>query len=174
MVYSIFACVADEESINEKKKKGQSLSKIEECPPVLLDKLSKLNDSKQLTDKVREEIFDKFSDLDYIAFGMKIISPSQIANKSYRRQKYSLNEISHNAAIELIKGLVERGVKIERVYVDTVGPMEKYQVNKIKIISLLFEKLICSNCFLSLKEKKISSLLCILEKIGANIPRPSV
>lgn len=131
MVYSIFACVADENSINEKKKKGQSLPKIEECPPVLLDvdkKFSKLNDSKQLTEKVREDIFKKFSDLDYIAFGIKIISPSQIANKSYRRQKYSLNEISHNAAIELIQGLADRGVKIERVYVDTVGPMDKYQV----------------------------------------------
>ncbi|CAL8089164.1 unnamed protein product [Orchesella dallaii] len=127
MVYSIFACVADEESINEKKKKGQSLSKIEDCPPVLLDKLSKLNDSKQLTEKVREEIFQKFSDLDYIAFGLKIISPSQIANKSYRRQKYSLNEVSHNAAIELIQGFADRGIKIERVYVDTVGPMDKYQ-----------------------------------------------
>ncbi|ODN00494.1 39S ribosomal protein L39, mitochondrial, partial [Orchesella cincta] len=127
MVYSIFACVADEESINEKKKKGQSLSKIEDCPPVLLDKLAKLNDSKQLTEKVREEIFQKFSDMDHIAFGLKIISPSQIANKSYRRQKYSLNEISHNAAIELIQGFADRGIKIERVYVDTVGPMDKYQ-----------------------------------------------
>lgn len=131
MVYSIFACVADEPLINEKKKKGQSLSKIEDAPPVLLDtdkKFGKLNDSKQLTEKVREEIFKKFSDLDYISFGLKIISPSQIANKSYRRQKYSLNEISHNAAFELIQGLADRGVKIERVFVDTVGPMDKYQV----------------------------------------------
>jgi len=86
-----------------------------------------LNDSKQLNEKVREEIFAQFSDMDNGAFGIKIISPAQISQKSYRRQKLSLNEISHNAAIELIQGMADRGVKIGKVYVDTVGPMDKYQ-----------------------------------------------
>ncbi|CAG7824841.1 unnamed protein product [Allacma fusca] len=50
-----------------------------------------------------------------------------ISSKSFRRQKVSLNEVSHDAAIELIQGLLDRGVRIGKVYVDTVGPMEKYQ-----------------------------------------------
>jgi ribonuclease H2 subunit A len=126
MVYGIFACVADEEVIAEKTKSGVSMGKIEENPPILLN-VAKLNDSKQLTDKVREEIVDKVADLDYIVFGIKIIAPTQISSKSFRRQKVSLNEVSHDAAIELIQGLLDRGVRIAKVYVDTVGPMEKYQ-----------------------------------------------
>jgi len=132
MVYGIFCCVGDEEAIKEKLKK-QDLSKIEENPPCLIDSIPKMNDSKQLTDKIREEIFAQIADLDYIAFGLKIISPMQIAAKSYRRQKISLNDISHDAAIELTKGLLERGVKISKVFVDTVGPMDKYQ-KKLELI----------------------------------------
>jgi ribonuclease HII len=128
MVYAIFASVSDQESINSKIASGQSLAKIEDCPPVLIDSIRKLNDSKQLNEKVREEIFAQFSELDYAAFGIKIISPAQISSQSYRRQKVSLNEVSHQAAMELIQGLADRGVKIGKVYVDTVGPMDKYQV----------------------------------------------
>ncbi len=128
MVYAIFAAVEDSDKIKSKKDGGMSLEKIEECPPVLIDSIKKLNDSKQLTEKIRDEIFAQFSDLDYIAFGIKIISPTQISSKSFQRQKISLNEVSHNAAMELIQGFMDRGVQIGRVYVDTVGPMDKYQV----------------------------------------------
>jgi len=49
------------------------------------------------------------------------------------RQKCSLNEISHNAAIGLIQRVLDRGVTISEVFVDTVGPPEKYQVRIIVI-----------------------------------------
>ncbi|OXA44133.1 Ribonuclease H2 subunit A [Folsomia candida] len=127
MVYGIFAAVEDTDAISAKIKKGQSLAKIEECPPVLIDSIKKLNDSKQINEKTRDEVFAQFSDLDHIVYGVKIISPTQISAKSYQRKKISLNEISHNAAIELIQGLIDRGIVIGKVYVDTVGPMEKYQ-----------------------------------------------
>lgn len=120
MVYAIFAAVEDEEKIKSKKKAGVSLDKIEECPPVLIDSIGKLNDSKQLTEKIREEIFEQFGDLDHIAYGIKIISPTQISAQCYRRQKISLNEVSHRAAEELIQGLVDRGVQIGRVYVGAI------------------------------------------------------
>jgi len=51
------------------------------------------------------------------------------------RQKCSLNEISHNSATGLIQRVLDRGVNICEVYVDTVGSAEKYQV---RIIYLLF------------------------------------
>ena len=46
----------------------------------------------------------------------------------YYRSKVSLNEVSHNSAIDLIKRVMAAGVNLQQVFVDTVGPPEKYQV----------------------------------------------
>ena len=35
--------------------------------------------------------------------------------------------MSHDTAIGLVKGAIAAGVKVSEVYVDTVGPPEKYQ-----------------------------------------------
>lgn len=45
------------------------------------------------------------------------------------RQKYSLNKISHDSAISLIKLLQKNDVNVSEVYIDTVGPPEKYEVS---------------------------------------------
>jgi len=45
----------------------------------------------------------------------------------YSRIKYNLNEISHDAAIGLIRKALAAGVKVAEIYVDTVGPPEKYE-----------------------------------------------
>jgi len=124
MVYAAFCCIAD--NLDTATKNG------EERPATALDRIPKLNDSKVLSEEMRNEIFSNFSE-DKYAFAMKIISPSQISKKCFRRQKSSLNEISHDAAIELIEGLHEQGVKIAKVYVDTVGPIDKYQVSVCSI-----------------------------------------
>lgn len=44
-----------------------------------------------------------------------------------RRTKYSLNEVSMDSAICLINKAIDLGVNIAEIYVDTVGPPEKYQ-----------------------------------------------
>ncbi len=45
----------------------------------------------------------------------------------YRRGKYNLNSMSHDTAADLIRGAVDRGVRVAEVYVDTVGDPQKYQ-----------------------------------------------
>ncbi len=39
----------------------------------------------------------------------------------------SLNAISHDSAIGLIQGVMDRGLHVSELYLDTVGPPDKYQ-----------------------------------------------
>ncbi|XP_063973227.1 ribonuclease H2 subunit A isoform X2 [Diachasmimorpha longicaudata] len=85
-------------------------------------------DSKTLTEDKRDEIFDKICDKhEEMGWMVEAISPNIIANSMYRRSKISLNEVSMNSAIGLIKRAIEAGANIAEVYVDTVGKPEKYQ-----------------------------------------------
>lgn len=67
----------------------------------------------------------KFMLIKYIYSQIKII---------YNRQKISLNDVSHNSAIGLVKRALEAGVLVTEVFVDTVGPAEKYEVSFMVVI----------------------------------------
>ncbi|EFN73248.1 Ribonuclease H2 subunit A [Camponotus floridanus] len=85
-------------------------------------------DSKSLTEKKRDEIFDDIcKHKDSIGWAIEAISPNVIANSMYRRTKVSLNEVSMVSAIKLIQGAIEAGVNVAEIYVDTVGKPESYQ-----------------------------------------------
>ncbi|XP_068143971.1 ribonuclease H2 subunit A [Drosophila tropicalis] len=88
-------------------------------------------DSKQLTEEKRDIIFNELNTLDYatecIGWAVEIISPNVISSSMYRRSKCSLNEVSMDSAMGLIQQAIDAGVQIAEVYVDTVGPPEKYQ-----------------------------------------------
>jgi hypothetical protein len=43
------------------------------------------------------------------------------------RDKYNLNALSHDTAIAMIKWAVAEGVDVAEIFVDTVGPPDKYQ-----------------------------------------------
>lgn len=59
---------------------------------------------------------------------MDVISPRFIANSMYSRTKKSLNEVSKESAVELIKRVIDSGVNVTNVYVDTLGrDPSKYQ-----------------------------------------------
>ena len=91
-------------------------------------------DSKTLTEEKRDAIFDKIcNENEEMGWAVDAISPNYIANCMYRRTKTSLNEVSMDSAINLIKRTLESGVFVTEIYVDTVGPAEKYQA-KLEII----------------------------------------
>ena len=103
------------------------------CPLEKLDLLKTTGcaDSKQLTEEKREEIFQAINNVDdfkaNIGWAVEVIAPNSISNSMFRRSKHSLNEVSMESAIGLINKAVELGVNIAEVYVDTVGPPEKYE-----------------------------------------------
>ncbi|XP_045769619.1 ribonuclease H2 subunit A [Maniola jurtina] len=109
------------------------------CPLSQTDVLKSLGcaDSKALTEEKRDDILLKMltdenarNNVGWIA---EVISPNYISNSMYRRAKHSLNEVSMNSAISLIQHVIEQGANITEVYVDTVGPPEKYQAKLSEI-----------------------------------------
>lgn len=85
-------------------------------------------DSKSLTEKKRDEIFDGMCEhKGSIGWAIEAISPNVIANSMYRRAKVSLNEVSMISAIGLIERAIEMGANVTEIYVDTVGKPETYQ-----------------------------------------------
>ncbi|KAH9285754.1 Ribonuclease H2 subunit A [Echinococcus granulosus] len=87
-----------------------------------------LADSKQLTEGKREELLKQMlNEGDWIAYTIHAISPMEITEKMLSSQKISLNVISQNAAIGLIRSAINQGVNLKEVYVDTVGKAGVYQ-----------------------------------------------
>uniref|UniRef100_A0A8D8YZG3 Ribonuclease n=1 Tax=Cacopsylla melanoneura TaxID=428564 RepID=A0A8D8YZG3_9HEMI len=95
-------------------------------------------DSKALTEKKRDDILESiFKESEWLGWMVEIISPNVICNSMLRRQKYSLNEVSHDSAIGLIRKVIDAGVNVREVFVDTVGPPESYK----KKLSEIFPEL---------------------------------
>ncbi|CAH2047145.1 unnamed protein product, partial [Iphiclides podalirius] len=94
-------------------------------------------DSKALTEEKRDDIFTKMltedKSKDNVGWIAEVISPNYISNSMYRRVKHSLNEVSMNSAISLIKKVIQDGANLAEIYVDTVGPPEKYQAKLAEI-----------------------------------------
>ena len=88
-------------------------------------------DSKTLTEEQREGLLEKIEASDIIGWVVEVLSPNYLSNAMLRRHKYNLNAISHDTAIGLIQGVIDSGVNLKEVYVDTVGPPDKYQ-DKLK------------------------------------------
>lgn len=85
-------------------------------------------DSKALTEEKRDVIFSNICKTsNKLGWAVEVIAPNSICNSMLSRSKYSLNQVSMDAAIGLIKAAINCGVKIEHIFVDTVGKPEKYQ-----------------------------------------------
>lgn len=87
-------------------------------------------DSKTLTDEKRKVIFEKMCSED-VGWVAEALSPNFISNNMLLRSKYSLNQIAQDSTVHLISKVIAMGMTISEIYVDTVGPPEKYQ-DKLK------------------------------------------
>ena len=88
----------------------------------------KFNDSKALKAEEREKMFAQIkSHQNIIRYELIILPSDLISSDMLKREKISLNQISQKSAKELIKKALDKKVNIRKVYVDTVGPPDKYK-----------------------------------------------
>ncbi|XP_068177776.1 ribonuclease H2 subunit A isoform X2 [Antennarius striatus] len=88
----------------------------------------KVADSKTLTEAERENLFEKLNEAkSYIGWALQILSPNTISTSMLQRAKYNLNSLSHDTAIGLVQYALDSGVQLKEVFVDTVGPADKYE-----------------------------------------------
>ncbi|CAK4674237.1 unnamed protein product [Aphanomyces euteiches] len=84
------------------------------------------DDSKALTHEVRERLFAKIQATTDMGYVTRTIPATEISHNMLTRRR-NLNEMSRDAAIEMINAVQKRGVRVVHVYVDTVGDPKWYQ-----------------------------------------------
>lgn len=52
-----------------------------------------------------------------VAYVVNVISPEHISSAMLKRAKYSLNQISHDSAIFLIRSALDAGIDVKEVWV---------------------------------------------------------
>ncbi|GAA0168077.1 endoribonuclease [Lithospermum erythrorhizon] len=85
-------------------------------------------DSKTLKEEKREELFENLKADGSIGWAVDVIDPRELSAKMLKKNKINLNEISHNSAMGLVNQVMNMGVLLSEVYVDTVGDPEKYRI----------------------------------------------
>ncbi|KAJ8756353.1 hypothetical protein K2173_025165 [Erythroxylum novogranatense] len=100
------------------------------CACSYAETLSTLNfaDSKTLKEEKREELFENLKADESIGWAVDVIDPRELSAKMLKKIKVNLNEISHESAIGLVNRVLNMGVLLTEVYLDTVGDAEKYRV----------------------------------------------
>ncbi|KAH9277125.1 ribonuclease HII [Batrachochytrium salamandrivorans] len=85
-------------------------------------------DSKVLSESQRDELFARIEkESSWIGWAVTVCSPQDISESMLRRTKYNLNALAHDTTINLIQSVLDQGVNVQEVFVDTVGPAETYQ-----------------------------------------------
>ncbi|CAL4904158.1 unnamed protein product [Urochloa decumbens] len=88
----------------------------------------KFADSKTLKEEQREELFESLKVNSSIGWEVDVICPKDLSAKMLKKSKVNLNEISHNSAMGLVRKVLDMGVLLAEVYIDTVGDPEKYRI----------------------------------------------
>jgi ribonuclease H2 subunit A len=87
------------------------------------------DDSKGLSVEVREALFKaiKKDEKDNMGFITVSIPATAISCKMMRQHPYSLNKISWDCCVNMVRRIIAEGVNVSCVYVDTVGDPEIYE-----------------------------------------------
>eukprot|EP00922_Rhytidocystis_sp_ex-Travisia-forbesii_P044983 GHVS01067065.1.p1 GENE.GHVS01067065.1~~GHVS01067065.1.p1 ORF type:complete len:355 (-),score=46.72 GHVS01067065.1:14-1078(-) len=94
----------------------------------LLLKELEVDDSKKLTEDQRHAMYKAIkSRPDAFGYMVHGTPPQHLSACMLRRNKYNLNEISHDTAMWMIRQVQAAGVNVKQVFVDTVGRPGPYQ-----------------------------------------------
>jgi ribonuclease H2 subunit A len=101
----------------------------------LLRQQHHFDDSKVLTPEVRSSLMQALCTPDTAlhstcGWAISSLSARDISSNMLRPQgvgAYNLNAQAMDATVDLIKGVIARGVNVKEIYVDTVGPPATYQ-----------------------------------------------
>lgn len=85
-------------------------------------------DSKQLTEGKRDRLWERLQTCGFIGWRIRVLEAAEICEGMLRRHKpYNLNAMSHDAAIQLVQEVLDLGINLRYLYVDTVGDPGRYQ-----------------------------------------------
>lgn len=92
----------------------------------------RFDDSKVLSPQFRSSLMETLCTLDTdlhssSAWAVRLLSARDIGAHMFSPSAYNLNAQALDATIELIRGVMDRGVNVAEIYVDTVGPPATYQ-----------------------------------------------
>lgn len=95
------------------------------------------SDSKQLSAVQRTHLLGSIDAKDSIGYVIRTLSPKEISanmlqtsllwKSVIRSVPFNLNEMSHKAAMDMIRELLRMNIRVKEVYIDTVGSAEKYE-----------------------------------------------
>jgi ribonuclease H2 subunit A len=85
------------------------------------------DDSKVLQEEKRTELFEKIKSSGKVGYVSISLSAEYISSCMLRRVPYSLNSISYDAAIDLVRSVLDKNVNVTKVFVDTVGDPTYYK-----------------------------------------------
>ena len=80
-----------------------------------------------MTDEKRRELFGTIKNCEYLEWIIDAIPADWMSESMIQQNRYSLNEISHESAMNLIQITLKKGYNIKHVYLDTVGTPETYE-----------------------------------------------
>lgn len=89
-------------------------------------------DSKTLSEPMRRQLFEGVDSLN-IGYATTTLTAKDISLGMLLKTNYNLNQQAHDTTIDLIRGVLSRGVKVSEIYVDTVGPPQLYQAKLQKL-----------------------------------------
>ena len=114
---------------------GPMVYALSYCPVDKQEQLNSMqfNDSKVLSEEERESLFHKIQSVDFIGWSIYSCSPQEISESMLRKSKYNLNALAWDITTGLIQGVLNMGVNVQEIYVDTVGPPASYQSYLSKI-----------------------------------------